>query len=59
MKGWHVEPFACGSKTQQLIFHRNNPMLIIKNHTFIPFDGTTNIVILTNKMANHTMHNLR
>jgi len=34
-------------------------MLIVKTHTFIPFDGTTNTVILANKMANHIMHNLR
>jgi hypothetical protein len=59
MKGWHVEPFACGLETQQLIFHRNSPMLlIVKNHTFLPFDDTTNTVILANKKANHTMHKI-
>jgi hypothetical protein len=34
-------------------------MLIAKNHIFVPFDDTTNIVILANKMPNHIMHNLR
>jgi hypothetical protein len=60
MKGWHVEPFARSLESQRLIFHRNNPiLLIVKNHTFLPFNGTTNTILLANKMTNHTMHNLR
>jgi hypothetical protein len=39
--------------TQDMFIHRSNLMLLVsKNHTFFPFGGTTNILILVNKMAN-------
>ncbi len=46
--------------TQDMIFHRSTPMLlVVRNHIFLPFGGTTSIVTLANKMANHTMHSLK
>jgi hypothetical protein len=53
----HVSTFPCTPNnwmlTQDMLSHRNNPMLLVlKNHTFFPFGSTTNIVTLVNKMAN-------
>jgi hypothetical protein len=46
--------------TQNMFIHKSNPMLLfVRNHTFPPFGGTTNIVTLANQMANHTTHNLK
>jgi hypothetical protein len=34
-------------------------LLVVKNHTFPPFDGITNTITLANIMANHKTHSLR
>ncbi len=34
-------------------------LLVVKNHTFPPFDGISNIITLANIMANHKTHSLR
>jgi hypothetical protein len=46
--------------TQNMFLHKSNPMFaIVRNHTFPPFGGTTNIITLANKMANHITHSLK
>jgi len=46
--------------TQDMFFHRSIPMLlVVKNHTFPPFDGITNTITLAIIMANHKIHSLR
>jgi hypothetical protein len=45
---------------QKMLFHKNNPMLlVIRNQTFPPFGVTVRIISLIDKMANNIAHGLK
>jgi hypothetical protein len=44
---------------QNMFIHKNSPMLIVRNHTFLFLGGIVKTTNMKNKMANNTTHGLR
>jgi hypothetical protein len=44
---------------QNMFIHKNSPMLIVRNHTFLFLGGIVKTTNMKNKMANNTTHDLK